>query len=116
MKTIQQNIIELKTPDKGWLVKRTAYNPREKAFAQTWADVCKPVSFLNYGYGCVQDLFMRLGSDPALSRHNGAVAVLTKRERMIVATVIQWLGSNVGFEFLSSALRKCGYKIIKIED
>lgn len=38
----------------------------------------------------------------------------TKRERQVAATVIQWLGSNVGFSFLQVALRNCGYRIEEI--
>ena len=34
-----------------------------------------------------------------------------ERDRIVAATVIQWLGSNVGFGFLEEALRKCGYRI-----
>ncbi len=40
---------------------------------------------------------------------------ITKNDRVIVATVIQWLGTNIGFNFLERTLKKCGYKIVKIE-
>jgi hypothetical protein len=42
-----------------------------------------------------------------------AVVKITARERFIVATVIQWLGSNVGFCFLREVLKSCGYDIVK---
>ena len=31
-------------------------------------------------------------------------------------TVMQWLGSKCGLEFLEMALRKCGYKLEKMEE
>ena len=36
---------------------------------------------------------------------------LTKREYRIIATIIQWLGTSVGFGFLHEALGKSGYYI-----
>lgn len=36
---------------------------------------------------------------------------ITPRERVIVTTVIQWLGTNVGIGFLHVALGRCGYKL-----
>lgn len=38
---------------------------------------------------------------------------LSSRERRIVSTVIQWLGSSVGFDFLNLALKRAGYRIVK---
>ncbi len=40
----------------------------------------------------------------------------TPREVAIMASLIQWLGTNVGFCFLESALKRCGYRITKIEE
>lgn len=41
---------------------------------------------------------------------------VTNEIRVSVATVMQWLGSNIGWEFLNSTLKKEGYKIVKITD
>ena len=41
---------------------------------------------------------------------------ITKRDACIVATVIQWLGSNVGFDFLRTCLEKCGYRLDRIDN
>ena len=38
---------------------------------------------------------------------------INERDRMIVATVIQWLGSNVGFSFLHETLKDFGYIIVE---
>ncbi|MFK4705610.1 hypothetical protein ABIC83_002449 [Roseateles asaccharophilus] len=35
----------------------------------------------------------------------------TQRDAEVAATVIQWLGTNVGFHFLQTALANCGYKV-----
>lgn len=40
---------------------------------------------------------------------------ITRKDRAIIATFIQWLGSNVGYSFLEATLRKCGLEIIKSE-
>lgn len=38
------------------------------------------------------------------------------RDREVAATVIQWLGSLVGFSFLQTVLEKVGYEIRKKEE
>lgn len=38
---------------------------------------------------------------------------LTQDTATAAATVVQWLGSNVGFSFLEEALRVAGYRIAK---
>jgi hypothetical protein len=32
--------------------------------------------------------------------------------RYVAATLIQWLGTNVGWAFLTEAVRRCGYKLV----
>ncbi len=110
-----ERLVMRNTPNKGIRVKRTAYNPRELAIAEHWADECEPKSWLNYGCGLVQDLFMNRPIEAFMQYHCKAQIVLTNRERMIAATCIQWLGSNCGFAFLHEALAKCGYKIVKVK-
>lgn len=39
----------------------------------------------------------------------------TQREVAIMASLVEWLGTNVGFCFLESALRRCGYKVVQAE-
>jgi hypothetical protein len=36
---------------------------------------------------------------------------ITQRDAVIVATVVQWLGTNCGFAFLTEALEKCNYQV-----
>jgi len=108
------NLLMENTPDKGLHVKRIKYNPLEESLARLWAEECKPVSWLNYGMGLVQDLFVFI--DKSWPYRAKKVMWLTKRERMVAATCIQWLGTNCGRAFLDKALEDCGYKIVKIKN
>jgi len=60
-----------------------ADNPREVAFAQQWSSLNMPVA--------------RIGT-PLLQHLIGEK--FTGRDAMVAATVIQWLGSNVGMSFI----------------
>lgn len=97
----------------GLHVKRIDHNEREKAFHDRWLYENKPCAGINYGNGILQDLFIDKDFAP-LATEKWHLEI-TSRERMIVATVIQWLGSNVGMGFLEASLKKCGYKIVKDE-
>ena len=76
---------------------RLKSNPREKVFAEAWRTQCetapgKPNGTLTYLL-CVGD--QRYLEPP------------TQEQSTIAATVIQWLGSPVGFSFLEECLKKC---------
>ena len=43
---------------------------------------------------------------------DACVYYLSRREYQIIATMIQWLGSNVGFAFVEECLREAGYMIV----
>ena len=103
----------VKSSDKSIEVKRVLYTPLEMIFARKWAEENKRCRYINYGYGILQDLFME---KKGRSIWATPVKIITKRERMIVATVVQWLGSNCGFSFLSEVLREYGYEIRKINE
>ena len=86
-------------------------------FASKWSKENKKNPGTNYGHGILQDLFFSghvfasiLSTDIPKCH-----LVITKRDRLIVATVIQWLGTNVGFCWLRETLKIAGYKITKIE-
>lgn len=105
--------------NKGLFSERQEHNPREKAFADEWERENTNCRAIDYGWGTLQNLFIK--TDGPGGRlwsplfHRRIVTRINKRDRFIVATVIQWLGSNVGMSFLHSALKKCGYRIVKIE-
>lgn len=89
---------------------------REKVFADEWEkeNIARPG--LNYGMGILQDL-MVIDKSPSLPPYRKLKVPfwITKRDAAITATVIQWLGSNVGFSFLTVCLRKCGYEIRRMK-
>lgn len=41
---------------------------------------------------------------------------ITQRDWVIVATIIQWLGTNIGWWFLGECLGKCGFVIVRKEE
>ncbi len=88
----------------GYLVERARHSIKERAFAETWIKWNTP-DYTNIDL--VQRLFMRKeeGKPPRL--------ILSTRERFIIATVIQWLGTNHGFSFINRVLEFCGYEIIE---
>ena len=67
-------------------------NPREVAFADQWDREND-----RKGFG-----------RPVL---DALIEDWTNRDAEVAATLIQWLGSNVGFSFLEESLVKCGYSI-----
>jgi len=76
--------------NKGRSQHRFKNNPIEKIFAEVWD---KQNNSIRKGRGTLDYLLADKGNDP-----NGEV---TKRDREVAATVIQWLGSPVGQWFLS---------------
>ena len=71
-------------------------NPREVVFARAWElenDTCNRLRLL-------------LGEDEARNM-DWPTAIST------AATVVQWLGSDVGWEFVEAAVRECGYVLVK---
>lgn len=103
-----------KHPNRGDCYERTEYSPLEKALADLWESENKKRRCVNYGQGILQDLFGR--SHPTFGhRIPNFIHIITEKERWVVATVIQWLGSNCGQSFLNEAFRKAGFKIERIK-
>lgn len=101
--------------NKGRFISRIEHNAREKAFYDQWMEVNEPKAGINNGNGILQDLFIDKDHSKA-SMTTEWKEVITNHERYIVATVIQWLGSNVGMCFLHDALKKVGMKITEFEN
>lgn len=95
----------------GYRFERTKHNPRELAFYEQWKKENQPIAGINSGNGILQDLFIesKVG-DPFYKKW---VLEINNRDRMIVATVIQWLGSNVGMGFLYSVLERFNARIVE---
>jgi hypothetical protein len=88
-----------------------AGNLREIAFAERWKRENGPYSntlweLLHHRHGNAFSMISdRVEKLAPYDQHSASVA----------ATVVQWLGSNVGFGFLEEALGDCGYKIVSKE-
>lgn len=93
--------LNLGSKDRGDYYERTEWNKLEKAFAELWEHENKSGTSAYRGVGLMQALFCNRGHEHQVSAS----------ERFVVATMIQWLGSNCGFAFLRQALRKAGYDI-----
>jgi hypothetical protein len=119
---MEQNVIDsLGKKNRGIKYERTAFTEpglvnREKAFADFWAEENdrKKRRGVNSGWGILQDHFFEK-QHPLSMLPPQAIWKVTNRERVIVATIVQWLGSNVGWCFLGECLKRCGYKIVKAE-
>jgi hypothetical protein len=106
---VQQDAYE---NNKGYKWERCKDNPREMAFYEQWLKENQPLSWVNNGHGILQDLFIERNITQPLGQTKWIVEI-NNRDRWIVATIIQWLGTNVGFCFLQEALRRCGYTIVQ---
>lgn len=78
--------------DRGCLYERIQFDPMEAAFAMDWEKLQKRER---------GSLLKEIVCEHA-----------TKRDRYVAASVIQWLGTNVGFGFLTNALQKAGYAVV----
>lgn len=96
----------------------------EKIFYEEWKKEHENCSNTNFGMGRLQDMLIEKdgmsknmpGADYVIANRwecdrEVMVYKVTPRDHAIVATVIQWLGSNVGFSFLATALKKGGFSI-----
>lgn len=89
----------------GVLAERCEHSPLEAAFRKAWLNKLRPSSGVNGGLDTLQLLM-----SPTLSRCTDRFArqlaipeaeKVTDRDYLVAATVIQWLGSNIGQAFLT---------------
>jgi len=98
----------------GWLIERCRFCIRERAFAEKWiSENKKHQSYGKYSDDLLQIIFNRSSEIFPVQRSRLRI---TMRERFIVATVIQWLGTNIGFVWLQEVLEIIGYKIVPIDE
>lgn len=93
----------------GYRAERIEHNPIEKAFHDLWLKWNEPKPGINNGHGILQDLFIERDNNMFSRKW---VAEISPRERWIVATIIQWLGTNVGMSFLYEVFREVDMKIV----
>jgi hypothetical protein len=93
----------------GYRAKRVEDNEREKAFQEQWLKENEPLPWINNGNGMLQDLFI----EPGIGVFDRKViTVINDRDRMMVATIIQWLGSTCGMSFLHQSLKRFNAHIV----
>lgn len=78
-------------PNRGFLYERTARDRMEAEFANAWEERQGPLNYF---------LDRIIGETP------------NRRDRFVAASVIQWLGSNVGFSFMVTCLHQSGYAVV----
>jgi hypothetical protein len=105
-------IESLGAQNRGLFYERTEVNPLEKSFAELWQRENMERHYLNYGQGLLQDLMMHHNPEFPFQRSMARASVeINTRDRFVVATVVQWLGTNCGMSFLGEALREGGFRI-----
>lgn len=83
----------------------------ELAFAEEWEKENDERPGVNFGHGILQDLmFERHGHMSQRCREE-----ITPRDARIVATVVQWLGTNCGRGFLHAVFTRSGSRLIELE-
>lgn len=110
-----EDIKKLGKKHKGFRHERTKFKGHgeiEKAFYEHWRKQNVGVRGINHGYGTLQDLLIDEDFNSPL-KPSWFVTKINSRDRFIVATVMQWLGTNCGFCFLQEVLKSCGYSIVK---
>lgn len=87
-------------------LKEPGWSTREDAFHEHWLHENSDDRYgINYGTGCAQDLMLSIYK---YEKPEGFEPWLTNRERKILATFVQWLGTNCGQGFLHEVKRKGG--------
>lgn len=100
----------------GWRTDRLSYDPNdiENALSSHWKKENKKEAHINHGQGILQDLFYETEGNPMnLMNPVQRVMKINNRDRLVAATVVQWLGTNCGKCFLNEALKDAGYEIVK---
>lgn len=96
----------------GWLAERCRYNRRERVFAEEWRRENRRENRNDWTWlSLLQKLFLR--NPESVFGFARPRIVISRREEYIVATVIQWLGTNVGWCFLNTCVERCGYRIVR---
>lgn len=78
--------------NKGLNQRRCKQNPLEKLFAESWNEINTDNHGNLNGKGCLDYLMTKNINNP--------LGEVSDRDRIVAATVIQWLGSPVGQSFL----------------
>jgi len=90
-----------------------AGNPREVIFSELWEKevACNLMEHL-LKVSCDENDPDKNSYDSGWGWYKKPLGDIQERDNIIAATIVQWLGSPVGFSFLSEALEKCGYGLV----
>ena len=83
---------------------------REKAFADAWEEENQPRGHFSRAWG------PELSTLQALMRKDDNLVPVSQETATAVATVVQWLGTPIGWGFLEGALRQAGYVVLTKEE
>lgn len=104
-------------PTIGYSKRRLSYDPNayrgtamEIGFAAEWQRE-NMREHSHKSIGLLQFLMLQESQEP---ENKGLEPWVTDRERRIVATVVQWLGTNVGRGFIHAAMARAGLKVSDI--
>lgn len=88
---------------------------RERAFADAWNEAQESHDALAHLFiACAKQgeigAYKPMGPfGPAFAKK--PLGEMTERDEIVAATVMQWLGTNVGFDYVTKALKNAGYEI-----
>jgi hypothetical protein len=101
----------------GYFTSRLEFSKLETAFAERWKYENSQTAGINYGLGRLQDLMITspFSDICSLIKRKTVHHVITPDEARVVATIIQWLGTNVGMSFLDEVFRSCGKRIVEMD-
>lgn len=81
-------------------------NRIEQVLSRAWEQENNPPAYMNGGHGILELLVASKG-DGRPTRD------ITQEEATAAASAIQWLGSPVGFGWLTETLAKAGHEVVK---
>lgn len=84
---------------------KDAIGRREKIFARAWEKENQLIQRFTFGGICSK-------LDELMVQNNCLIPV-SQEAATAAATVVQWLGTNIGFTFLETTLREAGYNIVQ---
>lgn len=88
---------------------RMSFNPYERAFHEQWLEKIRTPHFLNHGYNTLQLLLSRSRCSMDMFEAYRPVSEEerpTERDYYIAASIVQWLGSNMGRCFIEEATKR----------
>lgn len=98
----------------GHRIERCRFGFKERVFSEMWQKENAP-SFQN-DLSFLQRLFLRV-TQPwnPFSPWVRPRMIIKARDEFLVATVVQWLGTSVGWDFLERCVKACGFDLVPVD-